>query len=115
MTTGSNSRPAPAPNAFARAVNAELRAMAGRRTWSQRRLAQEADIPQSTLGRMVWLETRPLTVHYLKVVCDALGVDPLSIVAAAKRTLREQASTQQDYRLAAKTEGQPDVSEEDYF
>lgn len=117
MTRGSNSSPAPRPNAFARAVNAELRAYAARRKWSQRRLAEESGIPQSTLSKTVWRESSPLTVHYLKVISDALEVDPVSIVSAAERTLRAEAPdpTQQDYRLAAKEHGQPDVCEEDYL
>ena len=117
MTRGSNSSPAPRPNAFARAVNAELRAYTARRKWSQRRLAEESSIPQSTLSKMVWQESRPLTVHYLKVISDALQVDPVSIVAAAERAVRSSTTdpTQQDYRLAAKEHGQPDVSEEDYL
>ncbi|MDO4920051.1 helix-turn-helix domain-containing protein [Kocuria sp.] len=117
MQRRSNSSPAPLPNAFARAVNAELRAYAARRKWSQRRLAAESGVPQSTLSKMVWRETGPLTVHYLKVISDALQVDPVSIVAAAERTLRAQGidPTQEDYRLAAKEHGQPDVSEEDYL
>ena len=117
MTRGSNSSPAPRPNAFARAVNAELRAYAARRKWSQRRLAEESGIPQTTLSKMTWQETRPLTVHYLKVISDALDVDPVSIVSAAERAIRASAAdtTQEDYRLAAKEHGQPDVSEEDYL
>lgn len=117
MTKGSNSSAAPPPNTFARAVNAELRAYAARRKWSQRRLAEESDIPQSSLSKMVWQESRPLTVHYLKVICEALQVDPVSIVSAAERTVRsaDRATTQQDYRLAAKEHGQPDVREEDYL
>lgn len=120
MKRGSNSTAAPAPNKFARAVNAELRAWAGRRSLSQRKLADMSGIPQRTLGKMVWLEQRPLTVHYLDVLCNALRVDPADIVSAAERNMDrlEEAPgpvTQDNYRLAAKEDDAPDVNEEDYF
>lgn len=112
-------KPAPKPNQFAISVNNELRAYAARRSLSQRRLSEMTGIPQRTLGSMVWQNQKPLTMHYLTVICEALQVEPIDIIASAEREMRllenaPESETQDGYRLAAKEDNETDVNEEDY-
>lgn len=93
---------------FAQAVNAELRAQMARRGMRQQDIEDRTGIPQGTVSNFLRGRSA-LTVHNLRLICDALEVAPVDIVAAAERAV-----TRSEYRLAAKTPA-PDVDEQDYL
>lgn len=80
-----------------------------RRGLRQQDIEDRTGIPQGTVSNVLRGRSA-LTVHNLRLICEALDVPPVDIVRAAER-----AASQSEYRLAAKTPAAPDVNEEDYL
>lgn len=101
----------PAPSLFTLALHAEIRAWAGRRGFSYRRLAEESGINKNKIHRTVSSDQAALDTDEFDSVCSALEVSPKDIVDAAVRLMEQQGNqlttnytltTQDNYELAAK-------------
>lgn len=97
-------------NAFSQAINAELRAILGRRRMTQQQLADATGISQPVVSRIIYRDQASLDTNQLDAVCKALDVPVIDVLAAAERSLAKQ----DRYRLAAKEE-EPDINDEEYL
>lgn len=107
MPSGKKSEPTP----FTLALHAELRAWAGRRGFSFRKLADESGVNRGRIQKTISSDQVPIDTNELDDVCKALQVTPKDVVEAAERMLQQQGhylatnydlQTQDGYTLAAK-------------
>lgn len=86
------------------AIHEELRALAARRGFSQRRLQDEAGVSQSVISKTMYRNASTLSLSQAEALANALG-EPLSVIierAERKIAVREQvAAPLTDAQLAA--------------
>lgn len=122
MPTGKKSE----PTAFTLALHAELRAWAGRRGFSFRRLADESGVNRGRIQKTISADLAPIDMNELDDICKALQVAPKDVVDAAERMLKQQGHhlttnyqllAQEGYTLAASHDRRPtaDANEADYL
>jgi len=85
MVVPSGKQPEPGP--FARAVSEEIRAAMARRMVSGVQLAHKAELSQSYLSKRLRNEVA-FTANDVEKICEVLGEDLLSLLAAAVRASR---------------------------
>lgn len=106
-------------NMFSQAVNAEIRALMARRSYSQTKLAAETGISQAQISKVIFRNEAPLNINQLDTIANVLGDDTVSILERATQALKlsEQYNAVDDYDLAAKSREARtrDVNEEDYL
>ena len=89
----------PEPTAFTKHIHAELRAAAARKSWSMRRLSEEAGLSRQRVHRTVSSDQVALDTNELDALCAALGVAPLAIVKAATLALKAEQAHDQSQAL----------------
>ena len=72
-------------------IATELRAEMGRQNRSRRWLAEQIDVPHNTVSRWVAGETCP-QLDALDQMCEALGLNIVDVIAAAKYRLAMEQS-----------------------
>lgn len=98
------------PTAFTLAIHAEIRSWAGRRNISQRKLSELTGIGRSQLSKIIGTDEQPIDTNELEALCNVLGVSPNKLVDdAVKAVMQDQ------YRLAAETDNQPDLPEGEMY
>lgn len=90
--------------ALVAAIHEELRALAARRSFSQRQLQDEAGVSQSVISKTMYRNASTLSLSQAEALANALG-EPLSVIierAERKIAVREQgAAPLTDAQLAA--------------
>lgn len=84
----------PAPSPFTLALHTEIRAWAGRRGLSFRRLAEESGINKNKIHRTVSSDQASLDTDELDAICQALKINPKDLVEAAVAALERQSREQ---------------------
>ena len=86
------------------AIHEELRALAARRSFSQRQLQDESGVSQSVISKTMYRNASTLSLSQAEALANALG-EPLSVIierAERKIAVREQvAAPLTDAQLAA--------------
>lgn len=84
----------PAPNAFALALHAQLRAWTERRGLSFRQLAEVSGVSRGRIQRSISADKTPLDVSELHDICKVLKIPPKNIVEAIDGTVTDNKSTE---------------------
>jgi transcriptional regulator with XRE-family HTH domain len=116
-------------NAYSKALNDEIRALMGRRRFSQTSLAEATGISQAQISKIIFHNRAPLNTNQLDVIARALGESPLEILRRAQQAMEAAGPDEPnavtravvpqkrgDYALAAEDEpDEIDAEEEDYL
>ena len=92
-------------NQFSKKLNQELRAWMGRRGMTIQDLEEAAEVSRNRISLTLYKLDSPVNTNELNRICQALGVEPSTVVRDAEKALRaEQAaetSPVSDKELAA--------------
>lgn len=109
------------------AIHEELRALIGRRSYSQRALADLSGVSQSVISKTIFRSESTLNLSQFETICEVLGDSPAEVMLRAERAvqaaereeaLRAQLDAPENYDLAAQKKRQLRPGEEagiEYF